>query len=83
MIYIAYNYESQPISIVNARNLDLANAFWQGRGIIPYSIKNLVKDFTSLSEHPTGVFPLFETEEISVGELSRDRDRKYLLVKKG
>jgi len=84
LIYVAFDYEGTVISIVNARSLDLANAFWQGRGVIPHSTKNLLEDYTALKDHPTGVFPLFETEEIELilpefGGYSEPR--KFIVVK--
>lgn len=45
------------------KNKELANAFWQGRGIIPHSIKCLEEDYEKIEDHVTGVFPLFETKE--------------------
>ena len=77
MIFIAYNYKNQPISIVNAKSKELAEAFWQGRNLNVDHVKNLEKDFIDLDSHPTGVFPLFETEVMILGF-----DKEYLIVKK-
>jgi hypothetical protein len=68
MIYIATNYEGYITSIVNAKDESLAKAYWQGKGIIPNTILNLEKDFTSLDEHPTGVYPLISTKETEIKE---------------
>lgn len=85
MVYIGYNYEGKVVSIVNAKSKELAYAYWQGKSIIPHSHKCLEKDFTSLDEHPTGVFPIVETEEVDDYALSQNtrlpRGRKYLLIK--
>ena len=65
MVYIAYDFEGFPISMVVAKNAELANTFWQRRDIIPHSIRYVEKDFMKPEDHPTGVFPILETEEFS------------------
>ena len=83
MVFIGYNHKSEPISIVVARSKELAYAFWQGKGILPHSHKSVEEDFTPLSEHPTGVFPLLTTEVKSVYEISGyKKDARLLLVTK-
>jgi hypothetical protein len=83
MIFIAYNYEGAPISVVCAKNQDLANAYWQGAGIIPHSSKCLEKDFTPIDEHITGVFPLIKTKEISPRHLNdTNPDAKIVCIAK-
>jgi hypothetical protein len=79
IVVIAYNYNGKVIAVVNAISVELAQAFWQGRGVVPHIIKTLKNDFTPLSEHPTGVYPIVETLEIVVGSL-RD-DAKILCIK--
>ena len=81
MIYIAYDYNRKPVSIVCAKNKDLAVAFWQGRDIFPHSTACLEKDFTPIDEHITGVFPLLETKTVSLSETGSG-PREYLIVKK-
>lgn len=83
MIFIGYNYDNKPISIVNAKSKELAYAYWQGKDILPHSHKCLEEDFTSLNDHPTGVFPIMETKELSDYDLGirNPKDRKYLLIK--
>jgi hypothetical protein len=83
MIFIAYNHKSQVISIVNAKNQELANAYWQGANVDVHASKCLETDFTSLDEHPTGVFPILKTHELSGHQLfpsGRIDDRKFLLI---
>lgn len=82
MVIIAYNYEGKVISIVNAKSEEIANAYWHGAGLIVYSHRNIDNpdEFTPLSEHPTGVYPILKTKEI---ELYQDgRYQKYLIVEK-
>lgn len=66
MICIAYNHTGKVVSVVNSRSKELAVAFWQGKGITPYSVKTL-DDFTPLEEHPTGVYPIVQTRKSKVG----------------
>jgi hypothetical protein len=58
MVYIGYNHDKVPISIVNAKSKELAYAYWQGKGILPHSHKCLEneEDFEPLKTHPTGCF---------------------------
>lgn len=69
MIYIAYNRDCQPVSIVNARSRDVAIAYWHGAKIIPDTIKSL-DDFISIDVHPTGVIPLLTTHLVQVRSLN-------------
>jgi hypothetical protein len=83
MIFIAYNYKSQVVSIVSAKSLELANAYWQGANVNVYSHKCLEEDFTSLDEHPTGVFPIVKTHTLKGHQLfpnGRIDDREFLLI---
>lgn len=80
MIFIGFNYEGYPISIVNAKSEELANAFWQGREIYPHSIKCLESDYEDINKHITGVFPLFEAKEKEI--YVDGKHKKFLVVKK-
>ena len=85
MIFIAYNFDGYIISIVNAKNKELANAYWQGADIVPYSIKSLEKDFSSLEDHPTGVFSILKTQEVDgfkLSEYNNNKDKTYIFVSK-
>lgn len=82
MLFIGYNYNKIPISVISARSRELANAFWQGKGTVPHTVKCLEEDFTPLSEHITGVIPLVHTEEVNlVDRMFDDRARPYVVVK--
>lgn len=83
MIFIAYNYENKPISIVNAKSKELAYAYWQGKDILPHSHKCVEEDFTKLDNHPTGVYPIMETEEVNSSKFGdfNQRDKKLIIVK--
>ncbi len=68
MIFIAKNYDGYTISIVNARSIELANAYWQGADIVPHSITCLEKDFDNINTHITGVYSLLRTIERNIGD---------------
>ena len=76
MIFIGYNYEGYTISIVNAKSRELADAYWQGAQIIPHTVKCLEKDFASLDEHPTGVYPILRTKEQNLSSLYHQYSRQ-------
>jgi len=86
MIFIGYNPEGYPVSIVNAKTKELAYAYWQGANMLPHSHKCLEDDFSSLDDHPTGVFPILKTKEFTDYDLSHNcrnpQGRKYLMVEK-
>ena len=84
MIFIAYDYEGYPISIINAKDQALAIAYWHGASIVPNTIKSL-DDFASLEDHPTGVYPILKTKETNIRQTdfgSRYAEKKYILVSK-
>ena len=86
MVFIAYNYEGLPVSVVCARSKELAYAYWQGKGILPHSHKSLDEDFTDIDEHITGVFEFIKTTEVSDYDLSNTcrnpKNRKFLMIVK-
>lgn len=77
-VFIAYDHNSVPVSVVCAKSKELANAFWQGKGLYPHTVKSLSQDFTPLADHPTGVFPLVSTKMVH----DRAYDQKYVTVLK-
>jgi len=84
MVFIAYNYEGFPISVVNSLSEDLALAFWQGRGLTVHSHGSLKEDFTPLKEHPTGIYEFIKTENVSDYDLDcrNPKGKKFVLIKK-
>lgn len=64
MVFIAYDYDSNVVSIVNAKSRELAIAFWQGKNIIADTIKCLddPKDFIPLEEHISGIYEVFHNK---------------------
>lgn len=82
MIYIGYNYEGLPISIVNAKSKELAYAYWQGKDVLPYSHKCLEEDFTPLKDHLTGVYEILKTNELTISELTHGSSSFSMMSKK-
>ena len=61
MICIARNYDGYIIDIVLARSLELANIYWQGKGVYPH--RTDIREEYQLENHPTGVIPILSTYE--------------------
>lgn len=61
-VYVAKDYSGSVIGVVLAKNYELANAFWQGKGIIPHHVDSRTED--DLNNHPTGVLPIISTKEV-------------------
>ncbi len=65
-IFIARESDGVVLSVVIARNMDLATSYFQGQGVVPYTTDKLSdKD---LESHPTGVIPISKTSLRSVWE---------------
>ena len=73
MVFIAYNEKSKPVSVVAAKSEELAQAFWQGKGITVWSSSCLETDFTPIEETLTGVISLVETTERNIGDTFKPR----------
>lgn len=66
MIFVAYNPDGFPVSIVSARNQELAEAYWQGSNTNAQSVRCLEnpEHFQPLDQSITGVIPILKTKEI-------------------
>jgi len=62
-IFIAKTYEGKVESVVLAKSYELANAYWQGQGIVAHSITE--RNESDLEDHPTGVLPIVKTKLIN------------------
>jgi len=82
MIYIGYNYEGYPVSIISAKTKESANAYWQGKGITPHSTKELDLSEDRENEDMGYVTPLLVTEEVDSYEIRDLSSRKLLMVSK-
>lgn len=63
-LFIAKNHEGKVIDVVLAKIIELANAYWHGKEIIPHTVNS--KSDADLEGHPTGVLPIVSTYEQSV-----------------
>lgn len=61
-IFIAKHYDGTPVDVVLTATAQLAQAYWQGKGIIAHTIT--VRSDTDLTDHPTGVLPIISTREV-------------------
>jgi len=78
-IFIAKTYEGEAESVVLAKNIELAQAYWQGKRIYPHTI--IIKEEKDLENHITGVLPIVHTRKIDGYEVGRhSRDKKYLVI---
>ena len=70
-VYAALNHSKNPVSIVLARSQELASAYWQGKGIIPFEIVEY--DEFDLENHPTGVLSLIHVRyEKTMGGMDKN-----------
>ena len=75
-IYVAKEYGDKTIGMVLAKSEELAQAYWQGRGIYPHHVD--VFSEASLDGHPTGVLPLLIVRKKEVYEGTKFRT--YLVI---
>lgn len=57
--FVAYDEENYPVDIVQAKTKEMANIYWQGKGVVPFSVREFSD--ASLNEHPTGVISILST----------------------
>ena len=76
-IFISRNHKGLIESVVLAKNYELANAYWQGTGIMGASID--VKQESDLDDHPTGVLPIVKTKKINASPFGQN-SKEYLVI---
>ena len=80
-IYIAYNFDNQPTSIVIADSEQSARAYWQGAGVDHHSERCIDLSDESDTEKLGYVTPILKTKEISCSNINRyDVNSKLLTV---
>jgi hypothetical protein len=82
-IYIAKKYDGIVESVVLAKSYELANAYWQGMGILPHSIDT--RNENDLKDHPTGVLPIVTAKEKVIRSYdisSRTGEMRLMVVEK-
>lgn len=81
MIFIGYNYDGYPISIISAKSQESANAYWQGKDQLPYSSKSFDINEDRENENEGYVTPLLKTKEVDA-YLYRNNSGKLLMIDK-
>jgi len=76
-IFIAKTYKGEVESVVLAKSLALAQAYWQGMGIMAHSV--VERNETDLENHPTGVLPIVKTKKITASLFGKG-PREYLIT---
>lgn len=82
MVCIAYNHNNEIISIVNAKSMELAYAYWHGASLLPHHHKT-DEDF-DFTDNGTGVVPILVTKQISPFQYTfthTDNGQKLIVVK--
>lgn len=71
-IYIAITEMGYVENIVLARNKELADVYWQGKGVHAHAIREIQEN--DLLNHPTGVIPIISTtvKSLYINGLFRD-----------
>ena len=78
-IFTAKTYDGLVESVVLAKSYALAQAYWQGSGIIPHSIDE--KNESDLEGHPTGVLPIVKTRKINASPFGK-KSEEHLIISK-
>jgi hypothetical protein len=76
-IFIAREYGGKTRDIVLARSYDLANVYWQGKGIVPHDITTFTE--VDLSGHPTGVVPILNTRKKTLSPFGKNSE-EFIIV---
>ena len=77
MIFIGYNHDSTVISIISCKTKETANAYWQGKGIYPHTIKEFDINEKRENEEQGYVTPILNTIEVDGYSL---KDKKKVLI---
>jgi len=76
-VFIAKEHNGKIRDIVVAKNYELANAYWQGKGIYANSVGILGEN--TLNDHPTGVIPVLSTVKRTLTPLGGNAS-EYIVV---
>lgn len=82
MIYIGFNYEGLPISIISCKNKEIANAYWQGLNQHPHSIKEFDLDRDRENEKQGFITPILKTEKKKFDKYSHPNGVECIVVVK-
>ena len=76
-IFIAQTFDGYTEDIVFAVDQAKANVYWQGKGVVAHSIREVGED--ALDNHLTGVIPILSTKEVNIDVFGRG-DKKIIAV---
>jgi len=76
-LYVAKDYNGYIVGIVIAENERSANAYWQGQGITPHTIRHRTMEIDDF--HPSGVIPILKTREKKINSLTSNRAEVVML----
>lgn len=69
MIFIGKNHNGQIISIVSAKSLEAARAYWQGKDILPHTETQFDTDEQRENEQMGYVTPILVTTKLALSHL--------------
>ena len=78
-IYTAKTYDGLIESVILARNIELAHAYWQGKGITACSV--IEHNESDLEKHPTGILPIVTTRKVDASPFGA-KSKQYLAITK-
>lgn len=79
-LYVGKDYNGRIITIVIASSIESARAYWQGKGIIPYSEQEITLEEEQENEKLGFVTPLLTTKEVKLSSLSYEARREGALI---
>lgn len=78
-IYIAKTYDGLVESVILAKNVELAHAYWQGKGVVAHSV--IERNEFDLEERFTGVLPIVTTKKVDASPFDKT-SKQYLVITK-
>lgn len=77
-VFIAKTYDGRTLDVVLSATVELANAYWHGKDVIPHTVRSISDQ--DLVDHPTGVLPIVSTREVSVKRVGDFRYHEMLMI---
>jgi len=76
-IYIAKTFDGKIEDVVLAKNYELANVYWQGKGINAHHVDT--RSDADLNGHPTGVLPIVSTRKVTASLFGKS-PKEFLVI---
>jgi hypothetical protein len=77
-IIIAKTYDDKVEDIVLAIDVKSANAYWQGKGVVPHSVYEYNE--SDLDDHMTGVIPILTTRRARIAPFGENAKEHIIVV---